>query len=105
MTTVLLYSGLIFYLLNYIIGWMLLLKRITVSKRAHRVMFFLILIHLIALCVLMFIDTRIPVLILLTVSLICIATLPMFINNDKYHLYSSSIGLLLYIIVLVIIKD
>ena len=93
---ILIFFGIIIYLVNYAIGWLLHFKIISMSKKTHQIFFASIIINL--LLILFFIK-------FLSLNFfVCIASLSMMIilpfgrKGGKYHILISSAGLLLYIV-------
>ena len=88
-------SGLIIYLVNYIIGWLLYFKIISMNKSTHQVFYSLIIINLILLLVsLQFFSTRF---LLVLVSLVLMFVLPFGKKGGVYHIMVSTVGVLCYI--------
>lgn len=95
---ILLVSGLIIYSINYIIGWLLFFKIISMSKKTHQVFFALIIINLAVL--LFYLNFLSMNFILCLASLVMMIILPFGKKGGVYHRVTSSAGLLLYISVL-----
>lgn len=97
-TNILLITGLIMYLTNYTIGWLLHLKKITMSKRTHQFFFALIIINLSLL--LFFLKFLTIDFILVSGSLISMLALPFGKKGGKYHIAIATFGILFYLILI-----
>lgn len=95
MIKIVLVSGLIWYALNYIIGWLLYFKRIRMTKRMHQLLYGLIIVHLILLLYLTY--PVMPAFVFVIISLVFMAFLPMGRKGGVYHIVVSSAGLAAYI--------
>ncbi|MBK9332530.1 MAG: hypothetical protein IPM96_09095 [Ignavibacteria bacterium] len=93
---ILIYTGLIFYVINYYTGWLLKFKLITISKKIHQLMFAVIIINL--LFILIFSEISSSGFILCSLSLSMMAIIPLGKSGGSYHMIVSSAGLFLYII-------
>ncbi|HAY33842.1 MAG TPA: hypothetical protein PK536_10925 [Ignavibacteria bacterium] len=93
---ILIYSGLIFYLINYSAGWLLRFKMISVSKKIHQLMFAVIIINL--LFILAFAEISSSGFILCIMSIMMMVIIPFGKSGGIYHMITGSAGLLLYII-------
>lgn len=92
---ILITTGLVLFIANYIIGWLLKFKVITMQRRVHHVIFFL----LIANVVLILFSTNFlsNKFLLYSFSLLCLLAIPLNLNADKYHISFSTLALILYI--------
>jgi hypothetical protein len=89
-------SGLVIYLVNYTIGWLLYFKIISMNKSTHQVFYSLIIINIILLLVsLQFFSIRF---FLVLASLIFMFILPIGKKGGVYHRIVSTAGILCYII-------
>ncbi len=88
-------SGLVIYLVNFAIGWLLYFKIISMNKSTHQVFYSLIIINLILLLVsLQFFSTRF---LLVLASLVLMFVLPFGKKGGVYHIIVSTAGLVCYI--------
>ena len=92
---ILLFSGLFLYLANYAAGWLLHFDRITMTKRAHQVLFGLIIVNLFVL--LFFIGFLSKPFILCAASLLMLVILPFGEKGGMYHRTVATAGLVLYL--------
>jgi|SRR4029453_611768 len=99
MLKTLLVSGLIIYSVNYVIGWLLYFKKITMTKRTHQVFFASIIINLIIL--LFFLQFLSREFFLCTSSLAAMLILPLGKKGGVYHRITASAGLLLYVAIFI----
>ncbi|MCY7361660.1 MAG: hypothetical protein LH629_06265 [Ignavibacteria bacterium] len=98
---ILLYTGLIIFISNYLIGWLLYFEIITMQRMVHQIFFFSIIINLIL--VLIFVNNSIWEYLLCTFSLISILILPFGKSNrDLFHRFFSSTGMIFYFIMFLI---
>ncbi len=89
-------SGLVIYLVNYAIGWLLYFKVISMNKSTHQVFYSLIIINLILLLVsLQLFSTGF---LLVLASLILMFVLPFGKKGGVYHIMVSTAGVLVYIV-------
>jgi hypothetical protein len=93
---ILLISGLVIYVINYTIGWLLHFKIITMTKRTHQDFFASIIVNLLAL--LFYLNFMSPEFILCLSSLLMMLVLPFGIKGGVYHRIVSTAGLILYLI-------
>lgn len=95
----LLWSGLIVYIVNYAIGWLLYFKIISMKKRTHQVFYSAILLNLfLLLFYLKFLSVN---LFLNSASLAAMIALPLGKKGGVYHRIVSSVGLGLYVVMFV----
>jgi hypothetical protein len=94
----LLFTGLALYILNYITGWLIYLKKISISKRAHQILFALIIFNLAL--ILVFIKLPFTEFIFCALSICCMAALPFGKKGGIFHRVISSTGLIIYVIFL-----
>ena len=88
-------SGLVIYLVNYTIGWLLYFKVISMKKSTHQVFYSLIIINIILLLVsLQFFSIRF---FLVLASLVLMFVLPFGKKGGVYHRIVSTAGVLCYI--------
>lgn len=96
----LLISGAAIYLTNYIIGWLLKLGFIKLSRNIHQGIFTLLLLDLtVLLFFIQFVNTGS---VLLVLSLFFLILLPFGKKGDTYHIVLSTAGILTYSILFVI---
>lgn len=88
--------GLVFYAVNYISGWLLHFKLISMTRLMHKILFAGILIILVL--VTYFQQLFSPEFILAFSSLITLLALPFGRKGGNYHIITGSIGIALYII-------
>lgn len=96
MSKILLLSGLIIYVTNYSIGWMLYYKKISMQKKTHQIFFAAIIINLALL--LFYLKFLSPPFIICSASLLAMSILPIGRKGGLYHIIVSSLGLCLYTI-------
>jgi len=96
----LLISGLALYSINYIIGWLLHFKIISMSKGTHQIFFAAIIINLFIL--LFFLKFLSIEFILCSLSLAAMLVLPLGKKGGVYHRITSTIGLALYLSLFII---
>jgi len=94
----LLITGLVLYITNYIIGFLLYFKKITMSKRTHQFFYVSIIINLIAL--LFFFKLFEHDFNHCSASLLMMLILPFGKKGGSYHIIVSTLGLLFYLILL-----
>jgi hypothetical protein len=94
MIKIVLASGLVWYALNYITGWLLYFKKMSITKRMHQLLYALIIVHLILLLYLTY--PVIPAFVLILISLVFMALLPIGRKGEVYHIVVSSGGLAAY---------
>ena len=88
-------SGLVIYLVNYAVGWLLYFKVISMNKSTHQVFYSLIIINLILLLVsLQFFSNRF---LLVLASLVLMFILPFGKKGGVNHIIVSTAGILCYI--------
>ncbi|MDZ4711538.1 MAG: hypothetical protein SGI89_04350 [bacterium] len=88
----LLLTGLIIYLINYLIGWLLYFKIITMKTKVHQIFFSAIIIIL--LMNILFLEGKQVYFCL--ASLVCMIALPFGRKGGIYHQALSTTGLILY---------
>jgi hypothetical protein len=89
------WSGLLIYLVNYSIGWLLYFKIISMTKRTHQIFYSLIIINLLLLLVFVqFFSTRF---FLVLASLLFMLILPLGKKGGVYHRVVSTVGLLCFL--------
>jgi hypothetical protein len=91
---ILIFSGLILYLVNYAIGWLLYFKRIRMTKRTHQIFYASIIFNLSAL--LFFAQIFSAAFFICLGSLVMMLILPFGKKGGKFHIFTSSTGLMLY---------
>lgn len=96
----LLYSGSVVYLINYIIGWLLHFKIISMSRITHRIFFAAIIINLVLILLFSKLNVFSAVTCLLSLALMLI--LPFGRKGGIYHRVISTLGLLLYFLMLAV---
>ncbi|HMS64951.1 MAG TPA: hypothetical protein PKD83_06820 [Ignavibacteria bacterium] len=94
---ILLNTGLIIYLVNFLIGSLLKLRVISISKIIHQVLFISVIVNLFL--ILIFVKIPLSEKIICALSLGAILMLPFGKKGGVYHIVISSAGLALYIIV------
>src|SRR4030095_2791423 len=90
------YSGLLIFTVNYVIGWVLYFRLITMTKRTHQVFFALIIVNLVLL--LFFITFLSLNFFLCVAALITMLILPLGKKAGIYHRIVSTSGFFLYIL-------
>lgn len=90
------YAGLILYSVNYAIGWMLLSRKLLITKRSHQAIYSALIAVLAVNAYFSLGD--ITGLGLILTSLAMMLILPLGIKGGYYHRIVSSLGLILYII-------
>lgn len=88
------YTALFFYTLNYLIGWLLYFKVITMKKITHQILFALIIINLLVLF--FFAELTLFGKMLILFSLFFMAMLPLGRKGGVYHIIVSTLGLIFY---------
>jgi hypothetical protein len=89
------WSGLLIYLVNYAIGWLLYFKIITMKKRTHQIIYSLIIINLLLLLFFMqFFSARF---FLVLASLVFMLILPLGRKGGMYHRIVSTAGLVCFV--------
>lgn len=91
-----LWTCLIIYSTNYVIGWSLFFKLISINKRTHQILFAAIIINLVL--IIFFLKPFTLEFILCLVSLSMMIILPFGKKGDLFHKVISSTGFVLYII-------
>lgn len=93
--SILLITGLLFYIINYVIGLLLFYKKIFLPKRLHQLLFAAIIINLI----LILIFETLPAVnfLICSISLILMLILPAGKKGGRYHIIVSSSGLMFYV--------
>jgi len=91
-------TGLVLYLTNHIIGWLLYFKKIKMSKRTHQVFFAAIIVNLVIL--LFFLNFLSRDFIHCSLSLILMLILPFGKKGGKYHITISTLGIIFYLILI-----
>jgi len=86
------YSALFFYLANYLVGWLLFTKVISMKKITHQVLFAAIIINLTLILFVYNFSGH------LLFSVLCMLVLPFGKKGGMYHRIVSSVGLLAYVI-------
>ncbi len=99
LSEILLFTGAILYSLNYLIGWLLRLRRITMTKQAHQFLFAFLIINLAA--NLIFLKWLSAGFFLCAASLVMMLILPFGRKGSLYHIAVSSAGLIIFSILLV----
>ncbi|MBS1493103.1 MAG: hypothetical protein JST55_06320 [Bacteroidetes bacterium] len=100
MEKILTYSALFFYVVNYLVGWLLYLKIITMKKITHQILFAAIIINLILILILVNLSLFGKMLILF--SLLFMAILPLGKKGGVYHRVVSTLGLIFYAIFILV---
>lgn len=95
MKTLFVYAGLIVYLLNYSIGWLLYFGRLRIGKREHQIVFALIFILLLIL--IPYHLSEAPKLMMLFASLLMMILLPFGKKGGIYHRVVSTLGFMFYL--------
>jgi len=93
---ILLITGLIIYIINYAIGWLLHFKIISMTKRTHQIFFAAIIVNLFVL--LFYLDFLSAGFILCSLSLAMMLVLPFGKKGGIYHRIVSSTGFLFYLV-------
>ncbi len=99
-TNILTYSGLILYSVNYAIGWLLHFRIIKLTRRAHQVIYILLITNLILLLLILLLFTPGFLwnkFLLYLLSLALILALPFGKKGGMYHRIISTFGFLAYI--------
>lgn len=92
---ILITTGLILYIINYITGWLLKFKTITMQRRVHHIIFFLLIANVIL--ILFNADFLSNKFLFFTFSLLCLLMIPLNLNADRYHITFSTLGLVIYV--------
>ena len=100
LSRILLFTGAILYSLNYLIGWLLRGRKITMTKQAHQFLFALLIINLVT--NLLFLQFFSASFFLCAASLVMMLILPLGKKGSLYHIVVSSAGLFFYIPLVVI---
>ena len=100
LSRILLFTGAILYSLNYLIGWLLRGRKITMTKQAHQFLFALLNINLVT--NLLFLQFFSASFFLCAASLVMMLILPLGKKGSLYHIVVSTAGLLFYIPLVVI---
>jgi len=100
LSRILLFTGAILYSLNYLIGWLLRGRKITMTKQAHQFLFALLIINLVT--NLLFLQFFSASFFLCAASLVMMLILPLGKKGSLYHIAVSSAGLFFYIPLVVI---
>lgn len=88
-------TGLVLYCINYLTGWLLHFKFITITKLTHQVIYILLIANLILL--LYFLNFLSNKFLFYLLSLILILAMPLGKKGGVYHRVVSSLGLFTYI--------
>lgn len=102
MLKVLTISGLLLYTVNYVIGWLLFFKKISISKKTHQVFFISIIINLAL--ILFFLKFPTLQFALCSASLVMMLILPFGRKGGIYHRITGTLGVMLYIICVFLIR-
>lgn len=95
---ILLLTGLIIYIINYLIGWLLYFKIISMKKQTHQIFFAAIIILL--LINIFFLEGK--QIYFCFASLMCMIALPFGRKGGLYHQALSSAGLILYCCIFIV---
>ncbi|MBE2217157.1 MAG: hypothetical protein IAE90_03065 [Ignavibacteria bacterium] len=98
LSRILLFTGAILYSLNYLIGWLLRGRKITMTKQAHQFLFALLIINLVT--NLFFLSLLSVAFFLCAASLVMMLVLPLGRKGSLYHIVVSTAGLIIYIALL-----
>jgi len=99
MLHILLYTGLVLFIINYSIGWSLHYGTIHIRKFTHQLIFSLILINLALL--LFFLKAFSSEFFICSVSFILLLILPLGKKGGIYHRIISSLSLVMYMVLMV----
>lgn len=92
---ILILCGLIIYIINYIIGWLLHFRFFEMKKSTHQIFFAAIIINLVL--IIIFVRMEILSVLIICLSLLTMLLLPLGIKGGVYHRVLSSLGLFLYV--------
>ncbi len=91
---IMLFTGAVLYSLNYLIGWLLRLRKVTMTKQAHQFLFAFLIINLVTnLILLKFLS---PSFLLCAASLVMMLILPLRKKGGSYHIAVSTTGFIFY---------
>lgn len=94
-TGILTISGLLIFIYNYIIGWLVHFKIVTISRIHHQVIYIILIANIIALLfTLNFLSNKF---LLYFLSLLLVLSLPLGEKGKSYHRIISTLALLAYI--------
>jgi hypothetical protein len=96
MGTILITTGLILYIINYSIGWMLNFGKSRISRKTHQIIYSLLIINVFF--VLFFTDLFSPGFTFGVISLLMLLILPFGKKGGTYHKMISTIGFLSYLV-------
>jgi hypothetical protein len=96
---IMLFTGAVLYSLNYLIGWLLLRRKITMTKQAHQFLFVFLIINLVTNII--FLKWLSAAFFLCSSSLVMMLILPLGRKGSFYHIAVSSAGLIIYSILLI----
>ncbi|MBL8016482.1 MAG: hypothetical protein JNK43_04365 [Ignavibacteria bacterium] len=99
LSQILLFTGAILYSLNYLIGWLLRSRKITMTKQAHQFLFAFLIINLVTNHI--FLKWLSAAFFLCSASLVMMLILPLGRKGSLYHIAVSSAGLIIYSLLLV----
>lgn len=99
LSQILLFTGAILYSLNYLIGWLLRSRKITLTKQAHQFLFAFLIINLVTNVI--FLKWLSAGFFLCAASLVMMLILPLGRKGSLYHIAVSTSGLVIYSILLV----
>lgn len=95
MKEIILFAGLLLYVVNYVVGWMLYAGKIRMRKKQHQLLYVSVIVLLIAL--IPFVNDESGALILVSFSIMMMAILPFGKKGSMYHISVSTAGLLTYV--------
>jgi len=95
---ILLISGLVLFTINYVTGWLLKFRLLSITKILHQIMFALLIINL--LIILLFKVSGFYNISLCVLSLLMLFILPFGKKGSGYHITVSTIGFILYVILI-----
>ncbi|MBS1516426.1 MAG: hypothetical protein JSS63_15445 [Bacteroidetes bacterium] len=96
MEKLLTYSALSLYIINYLVGWLLYFKFITMKKITHQILYALIIINLTVLF--FFAELTLFGKMVILFSLFFMAMLPLGKKGGVYHIITSTLGLIFFLI-------
>ncbi len=99
MESILVFSGAAIFLFNYVIGWLLKLNVITMTRQLHQVIFSVLLLNLT--CLLFYVNFREVNSFLLITSLFFLLIMPFGKKGGTYHIIVSTIGIITYVFFLI----
>lgn len=88
-------SGLVIFIYNYLIGWLLYFKKINISKIHHQVIYFLLIVNIAAL--LFFLNFLSNKFLLYSLSLLILFLIPAGIKGGVFHRVTSSMAFLIFL--------